>query len=162
MRHLALVVLAVLCIGPAAQAQTTDAEVMGPITKFMETFNKGDVAGAASTHAAGGDVVIVDEVPPFVWRGPGAFQGWAGDLAAYDKKNGISDEHVAISAATRTEVDGDRAYVIVPAVYTFKQGGAAMRASAQMTFALKKESAGWLIQAWTWTGGKARKTAAGK
>ena len=57
------------------------SQVMAPITKFMETFNKGDVAGAASTHAAGGDVVIVDEVPPFVWRGPGAFQGWAGDLA---------------------------------------------------------------------------------
>lgn len=158
MKHLALAALACLCIAPAAQAQTTDPQVMAPITKFMETFNKGDVAGAAATHA--GDVVIVDEVPPFEWRGQGAFQGWAGDLAAYDKKNGISDEHVAIGKATRTEVDGDRAYVIAPAVYTYKQGGAAMRASAQMTFALKKESAGWLIQSWTWTGARAKKAPA--
>ena len=30
-----------------------------------------------------------------------------------------------------------------------------MRAVAQMTFALKKEPSGWLIQGWTWTGGKA-------
>ena len=82
-------------------------------------------------------MVIVDEVPPFVWRGPGAFQGWAGDLAAYDKKNGISDEHVAISAATRTEVDGDRAYVIVPAVYTFKQGGAAMLHASSSAIAFR-------------------------
>jgi ketosteroid isomerase-like protein len=160
MRLFALSVLMLLAVAPAAHAQTTDPEVMAPITKFMETFNKGDVAGAASTHAA--DAVIVDEVPPFEWRGQGAFQAWAGDLAAYDKKNGISDEHVAISAATRTEVDGDRAYVIAPAVYTFKQGGASMRASSQMTFALKKESTGWMIQAWTWTGPKAKKAAAGK
>jgi len=162
MRHLALVLAAALCIGSAAQAQTTDPQVMAPITKFMDTFNKGDVAGAASTHAAGGDVVIVDEVPPFVWRGPGAFQGWAGDLAKYDKEHGITDEHVAIGAATRTEVGGDTAYVIVPATYTFKQGGAAMRAAAQMTFALKKEPSGWLIQGWTWTGGKAKKGAPAK
>ena len=155
MRQLALV-LAGLCIGSAAQAQTADPQVMAPITKFMDTFNKGDAAGAASTHTA--DAVIIDEVPPFQWRGAGSFQGWAGDLAKYDKEHGITDEHVSIGAATRTEVGGDTAYVIVPATYTFKQGGASMRASAQMTFALKKESAGWLIQGWTWTGGKAKKT----
>ena len=37
----------------------------------------GDVAGAAATHAAEADLVIIDEVPPFLWRGSQAFQAWA-------------------------------------------------------------------------------------
>ena len=40
----------------------------------------------------------------------------------------------------------------MPAVYTFKEGGVAMREAAQMTFRLKKGAGGWLIDAWTWTG----------
>jgi hypothetical protein len=61
---------------------------------------------------------------------------------------------------TRVETDGTAAYVVVPAVYTFKQGGAAMRETAQMTFTLKKGAAGWLIHGWTWTGGKPQKAPA--
>jgi hypothetical protein len=61
---------------------------------------------------------------------------------------------VVISAQIRLEVTGNRAYVIVPAAYTFKQAGAAMRENAQMTFALKKGVAGWLIHGWRWTGPK--------
>jgi ketosteroid isomerase-like protein len=144
-----------------AQAQTPDPQVMAPIQKFMDAFNKGDIAGAAATHAAQADLVILDEPPPFLWRGPKAFHTWAGDLDADAKKRGITDQAVTISAPTRVEVEGDGAYVIVPAVYAFKEKGVAMRATAQMTFALKKGAGGWLIHAWTWTGPRAQK-AAGK
>jgi hypothetical protein len=63
---------------------------------------------------------------------------------------------VAISKPTRTEVSVDQAYVIVPAIYTFKQRGVAMRETAQMTFVLKKGASGWLIHGWTWTGARAK------
>jgi hypothetical protein len=147
----------VLCLftSVAAVAQTPDAQMMAPIQKFMDTFNTGDVAGAAATHASGADLVIVDEVPPFVWRGAQAFQQWIADLDVDAKKNGATDQQVTISKPTRTEVSGDQAYVIVPASYTFKQRGVAMRETAQMTFVLKKSASGWLIQGWAWTGGRA-------
>jgi ketosteroid isomerase-like protein len=114
---------------------------MAPIQKFITSFNKGDVAGAAATHAAGADLVIIDEVSPYVWRGPKAFQSWGADLESDAKKNGITEPMVTI-----------KAYVIVPAVYTYKQGGKAMREAAQMTVVLKKDATGWLIHGWTWTG----------
>jgi ketosteroid isomerase-like protein len=129
----------------------------GAINRFIEAFNKGDVAGAAATHASDADLVIIDEVPPFLWRGAQAFQAWAAALEADAKKDGITDQKVTISQATRVETDGAGAYVIVPSVYTFKKGGAAMRETAQMTFALKKGAAGWLIHGWTWTGPKPQK-----
>ena len=131
--------------------------MMAPITRFMEAFNKGDAAGAAATHAAEADLSILDEVPPYHWQGPKAFQAWAADLEADAKKRGVTDQNVTISASTRVETNGAAAYVIVPAVYTFKEGGVAKRATAQMTFTLKKGAAGWLIHAWTWTGQRAEK-----
>jgi len=153
MRHLSLG--AALCLALGAPAGAADAQLMAPIQKFMDTFNKGDMAGAAATHAATADLTIIDEVPPFHWRGEQAFQTWAADLDADGKKKGMSDMAVAVSAATREETSGDRAYVVVPAVFTFKQGGVAMRENAHMTFVLRKGAEGWLIHAWTWTGPKA-------
>ena len=141
-----------LAVGTAAGAPTPDDQLMAPIQKFIDSFNKGDAAAAAATHSATPDLTIIDEVPPYSWHGAQAFQAWGADLENYAKKHGVTDQAVAISAPTREETDGDNAYVIVPAVYTFKQGGVAMREAAQMTFRLKKGAGGWLIHAWTWTG----------
>ena len=143
-----------------AGAQTPTADIVAPLTKFMEAFNKGDIAGAAATHAAGPDLVIIDEVAPFVWHGADAFKTWAAALDADSKKQGITDQNVTIAAPTRAEVSGDTAYVVVPALYTFKLKGAAMRESAQMTFVLKTGAGGWLITGWTWTGPQAKAAAA--
>jgi ketosteroid isomerase-like protein len=156
-----LVVAAVVwCfLGAPASAQTTDAELMAPIQKFIDSFNKGDAVAAAATHAAGTDLVIIDEVPPYVWRGAKAFQAWSADLESDAKKNAITEPMVTISAATRIEKNGDQSYVVVPAVYTFKQRGAPMRETAQMTFVLRKGATGWLIHGWTWTGPKPRPAA---
>jgi hypothetical protein len=161
MRYLTLGAIVCLCVGvgSAAQAQTTDPQLMAPINKFVEAFNKGDIAGAAATHASAADLAIVDEVPPYLWRGPQAFQTWVTDLTADAKKHGITDQQVTLSPATRVETDGVDAYVIAPSVYSFKEGGVAMRETAQMTFALKKGAGGWLIHGWTWTGPKPRKGA---
>jgi len=159
MRHLTLGALVCLCvgIGTAAPAQTTDPQLIAPINRFMEAFNKGDMTAAAATHASDADLVIIDEVPPYLWRGAQAFRTWAADLTSDDKKNGVTDQKVSIGAPTRVEMVATAAYVVVPSVYTFKQKGVAMRETAQMTFTLKKSPSGWLIHGWTWTGPKARK-----
>jgi hypothetical protein len=154
MRFLPFAALVCFALAVPARAQTTDAELMAPIQKFVDSFNKGDAAGAAATHAAGADLTIVDEVPPYLWRGPKAFYAWSADLESDAKKQGMTEPMVTLSAPTRTEKQSAEAYVIVPAVYSFKKGGAAMSEAAQMTFVLKKGSAGWLIHAWAWTGPK--------
>jgi uncharacterized protein YfaS (alpha-2-macroglobulin family) len=105
------------------------------------------------------------EFPNFAWgrregRGAKAFQAWAADLDSDAKKQGITEPSVALSKPTRIERTSDRAYVVVPAVYTFKQRGMAMREAAQMTFALSRDASGWLIHRWTWTGPKPQKAAA--
>src|SRR5215210_415099 len=107
MRYLtvgAIVCFVIAGSSSAAEAQTADPQIVAPINKFLEAFNKGDMAGAAATHAA--DVVIVDEVAPFLWRGAQAFQAWGDALQADSKKNGMSDERVTLKAPTRIETVG--------------------------------------------------------
>lgn len=162
MRYLTLGALACLLMTTPASAQAPDPAVVAPITAFMTAFNKGDVAGAAATHAAVSELVIIDEVPPYAWHGPKALQTWATDLGAADAKRGVTEQKVVIGAPTRVEVEGASAYVIVPATYTFTEKGVAMRAVSQMTFTLKKGAGGWLIHGWTWTGPKPTKAAAAK
>lgn len=161
MRTLTIAAAVMLAVAAPVSAQPTNDELMAPIQKFISSFNKGDTAGAASTHAAGADLTIVDEVAPYLWRGPKAFHSWGADLEADAKKNGITESMVTLSAATRTETSGDSAYVVVPAVYTFKLKGTPMREAAQMTFVLKKGASGWLIHGWTWTGPRAQPAGGG-
>ena len=142
-----------LVIGYARAAVTHD-DITAPIATFVAAFDKGDIKAAEATHD-GANLTIVDEVAPYSWKGPHAFGDWVRDLLADDAKAGVSDESVAISAPTRIEADGDTAYAVVPAVYSFKDHGAPMHEPAQMTFALHKGADGWKITAWTWTGPRA-------
>jgi hypothetical protein len=57
MRYLTLgAVLCLAVVGTAAGAAAADAQLAAPIQKFIDSFNKGDAAGAAATHAAGADL----------------------------------------------------------------------------------------------------------
>ena len=143
----------------AAAVESADEKPSATVQKFIDSFNKGDAAAAAATHAASADLSIVDEVPPYQWNGPQAFQTWAAALEAESTKSSISDEKVTLGPVTRELVSGDMAYVVVPAVYSFKQGGKPMAEKAQMAVVLKKEAGGWLIHAWTWTGPNPRPVA---
>ena len=151
-----------LAVGAAASAATPDAQLMAPIQKFIDSFNKGDAAAAAATHSATADLAIIDEVSPHLWHGPEAFQAWSAALESDSKKRGLTDQAVTISAAIREETDGHEAYVVVPAVFAFKERGVAKREPAQMTFVLKKDAGGWLIHGWTWTGPRPKAVAAAK
>lgn len=140
-----------LC-APAAFAN--DAGVDATIGKFAQAFNKGDMKTAKALHATA--PMIVDEVPPHLWSGANAFDGWSADLAKSDAAEGKSAGQVTIGAPTREVVSGDHAYVVAPSTYTFKQKGMTMRETAQFTFVMAKEASGWKIAAWIWTGPEAR------
>jgi ketosteroid isomerase-like protein len=152
MRTLILGLASFLAVAGATSAATTRAELTAPITSFMDAFDKGDMKTATAAYAA--DVSIIDEVPPYVWRGPTAVASWAHDLGADDAKNGVAGEKVTLGDVLRTETDGRHAYVVMAATYSFTDHGKPMHEPARMTFTLRKATDGWKIAAWTWTGPK--------
>jgi ketosteroid isomerase-like protein len=106
------------------------------------------------------DVSIIDELAPFAWRGKDAFSTWLADFGKDLAKTGATEPLMTLGRASRTDVSGDSAYLVVPAVYTFKaKDGAAMREPGQFAFVLHKAAGGWKIASWAWTGGKLRPAA---
>lgn len=150
-----LVVLScALFLAAAPMAHAGDAGVEATIRQFADAFNKGDMKTAKALHVAA--PVITDEVAPYNWNGANAFDTWGADLGKAEAAEGKSGGKVTIGAPTRENVAGDHAYVVAPSTYTFKQKGKTMRETAQMTIALNKETSGWKIASWTWTGPEAK------
>ena len=135
---------------PAPKAASKSAGLLKPIHQFIDDFNKGDVKGAEAAHLAA--PTIIDEVPPHLWQGDGAFRAWAGDLDKAGKAAGDTDEKVVLGSVIRTQIDGDTGYAVLKATYLYKEKGKAMAEPAQMTFALKKDGGDWKIAGWTWAG----------
>ena len=144
-----LVLLAVVLLVPAVVVASED--VTAPIHQFIDGFNTGDVKSAYAAYASG-DIMIIDEFAPHVWTGPHAAQDWAADYNKHAQATGVSDGSVKYGAATRTEIEADVAYVVIPTVYNYKDHGQATTEEGQMTFVLRKEKGAWKIGAWTWTG----------
>ncbi len=135
--------------GGQALAQNVNA----PIHQLLDGFNSGDMKAVSASYATG-DLSITDEVAPFHWSGQHAGDAWGADLEKHDKAAGITDAKVEYSAPSRTEIEGDAAYVVVPVVYVYKEKGAPMNEEAHMTFVLRREAGTWKIAGWVWTGNK--------
>ncbi len=151
MRKLMLIfVLSALAVPTLTAAA---ADVTTPIHQFIDGFNTGDTKLAYAAYAKG-DIMIVDEFAPHRWYGPNAAQAWAAEYDKHAQATGVSDGQVKYGAPTRTEMEGDVAYVIVPTTYLYKQNGKPTVEKGQITFVLSSQAGAWKISAWTWTGEK--------
>ncbi|HXP30703.1 MAG TPA: nuclear transport factor 2 family protein [Stellaceae bacterium] len=136
-----------LAVGPAAASEKTD--VMATVRQYADAFNKGDVKTALGDCAAQSS--IIDEIPPHLWQGATGCADWANDFDAYVKKNGITDPIVTLRSPTHVDVTADRAYVVVPANFTFKQNGKRLAERGSiLTVALQKVADKWRITGWAW------------
>ncbi len=147
-RMLIALVMAVAAAGPSLASEESD--VMVPVHQFVDGFNKGDTKTAAA--ACADQTSIIDEFPPHEWHGAGACSTWMNDFDADAKKNGITDGMVTLSKPRHVDISGDRAYVVVPANYTYKKKGKpAKEIGSMLTIALQKGSTGWRMTGWAWT-----------
>lgn len=152
MRKLFLALLvSILCGASGVFAAVPD--VIAPVHQFIDGFNTGDTKSACAAFSSG-DITIIDEFPPHRWDGPHAAKDWAADYDKHAQATGVSDGAVKYDAPTRTEIEGDLAYVIIPTTYLYKERGQPMVEKGQMTFVLHAEQGIWKIRSWTWSGEK--------
>lgn len=138
-----------LAVSPVAHAASNPA-IGATIQRFSEAMKKGDLKAASATHVAA--PVILDEVPPHRWSGPGALGRWWADYEKDAKAAGLADPVMTIGAPTRVVESGSSAYAVAPGDYTFKQKGKAMRELGQFTFVMTRAGKDWKIAGWSWTG----------
>ena len=135
---------AALASVPAAASERTDA--MAPVHQFVDGMNKGDMKSALA--ACSDEVSIIDNVPPHEWHGAGACAKWADALDADSKKNGVTDVVFTLGKPRHVNIEGDRAYAVIPAHYTYNMKGKKAHQAGMLTVALQKGTAGWRMTGW--------------
>jgi ketosteroid isomerase-like protein len=149
-KRFAFIAAAVIFMLPCSSQNLFAADkddIVATIHQFADnldpkTIDKGLAACDSSTS-------IIDEFPPHVWN---SCADWAKAFGEYNDKNAVTDADAKILAPWSVDVDGDRAYAVAPATYTYKQKGKLMKEPhAVFTAAFRKTDAGWRITAWTWS-----------
>jgi len=143
------IVLATTLVAMASPARAQQADVVNAVSRFVDGFNKGDTKALTASCAV--ETSIIDEFPPHEWHGIKACAQWAKDYNRNAKKSGITDGLVVLGTPSHVDVTGDRAYVVIPSDYTWKEKGKAMKETgSSFTFAMQKVGPTWKIAGWSW------------
>ncbi len=149
MRRILIALILVIVAAASTVAVDGKKDVMEPLHQFVDSLNKGDIKTMVAACAE--QTSIIDEFPPYEWHGVDACSNWASDYNTDAQKNGITNGAVKLGIPRHIDIEGDNAYVVVPANYSFKQKGKLVREiRATFTAALHKGEAGWRITAWSW------------
>lgn len=147
--HRILVALFLAALLPAQSPRSAQTAVLGVVQHFVDGFNKADLK--AIQAACADQTSILDEFPPHEWHGQGACTRWVADFDADASKNGITGGVVTLQKPSHVDIAADRAYVVIPANYAFKQQGKPMSETGSIiTLTLLKSPTGWRITGWAW------------
>ena len=139
-----------LILTPNVAVASDKTDVLAAAHQYFDNLDNDHLE--KSLAVCDSSVSIIDEFPPHAWYGPTACADWWKALNAYNDKNGITDAEAKLGMPWSVDVNGDRAYVVVPGTYTYKQHGKSVIESHSVwTVVLKRTSAGWRITAWTWS-----------
>ena len=138
-----------------AQVSPGAGPVVEVIARMTDAVNHGQMPTAFAAFTASPS--IVEDGPPYRWQGPGAPQAWIESMGANAQAKGMTAIDMKLSPATRVEIDGERAYAIVPGLLSYgMKDGHSERASGLLTFTLLKAGGEWKIDTLVWTGPQAK------
>jgi ketosteroid isomerase-like protein len=139
--------VAVLASGPAAASDKTD--VMAVLHQWVDGFNKDDMQSSVATCAD--QTSIIDDFPPHEWHGVAGCSRWWDDYNAFTKAHAITNGNVTLGKPRHVDVTADRAYIVVPANFTYNVKGKPMKQIGSIaTIAMQKGASGWHITGWAW------------
>jgi hypothetical protein len=146
MRKITLAVVAVLLLAALAGADDK-ADAVAGVRKFFDSFNKRESKTAVAVCKV--QSPVIDEFPPYAWS---SCAEWANAYAAFAKKNGITDGMVKASDPRDVEVNGSRAYVVMPVRFSYVKGGKDVKEpDATFTAVMEKIGKTWVIKSWSWS-----------
>ena len=125
----------------------------GAVTALVDAVNRGDFDAAIGAFSDG--AVIVEDLAPYRWTGRSAPSSWLAAMGENAGKLGISSVVMEAGQPSRTEIEGDRAYLIVPGLLRYVTAGGQLRADGTITFTLVNRSGTWLIDTLVWSGPRA-------
>lgn len=125
---------------------------LAAVRQYVDAFNNGDQKGQAA--ACADPMQILDGMSPHVWQGPTAAHDWWRDVLTEGEHLGATGYQIALDEPRHVDVNGDYAYVVVPATMTFDlRGNRVTQTGSLWTVALRKVGTDWRLAAWAWAKG---------
>lgn len=144
-----LIALAPVAAGSASPAPPAPP---APISKLanavVAAVNADDASALSKLYTS--DAVVVDEIPSFLWRGPGAGTAWWRAVEALTRKK-HERIHLVDVRVSEFQRSATRAYLIQPMTIDEISGGPPSSESGTMTYTFDNENGIWLISSQVWT-----------
>lgn len=123
------------------------APILTLASSVVKASNTDDEALLARLYT--GDATVVDEIPPFVWRGAGAGVAWWRAVEAFTKTKHVRLKlvDVRISEFQRSST---AAYLIQPLTILELGNGQPSSESGTMTYTFHNDGGRWLISSQVW------------
>jgi len=145
---------ALMSFSPPSHAdETSTGDLLKPVNLWADAFNRWDFAYPEGAFTE--DAVVVDQFPPFLWKGRGAPRKWWADLMGATQKihesRSYAKQKVVFEKPSFVQVKDDKAYFVMPATLTWtdKKGGAHTM-KAQWVATEQRTKDGWRISSHSW------------
>jgi ketosteroid isomerase-like protein len=143
-----LIAIALMVSSAMPVAASDNAEVTAVIHRWMDAFSQRsfntDIAPCAE------DAVVIDDLPPHVWQGPGACSKWFKDFDAWASKAGVSNAVITLGEIRHLDVAGGFAYLVSPVTLSYIKDGKPTDFRGTITLTLRKGQPGWRISGVAW------------
>src|ERR1700749_119912 len=126
---------------PVSASDNTD--VIGVVHRWTDAFVRRsfntDIAPCAE------DAVVIDDLPPHVWQGPGACSKWFKAFETWASKAGVTDAAITFGEIRHLDFAGDFAYLVAPVTLSYVNAGKSVNFPGLITLTLRKLQSGWRI-----------------
>lgn len=120
------------------------------VLAMVDAVNRGDLATAVAAFTEA--PVIVEDIAPYIWRGPEAPSDWLSAMGANAARLNVQSVLLALDQPTRIEVDADAAYAVFPGDLSLAAVGRDLVARGLLTLTLQNEGDRWRISSLVWSG----------
>jgi len=150
LRTIAALLALVLAPGfAAATPSAPPAPILRLANAAMDAANSNDESRFAGLYTD--DAVVVDEIPPFAWRGANAGGSWwhaVASIAQKMKMTHLRAINIRISEFRQTPTD---AYLVEPMTVSAIANGKPFAEAGTTTFTFHEAGGNWLISSQVWT-----------
>ncbi len=145
----ALLVMALAPVVSAAASGSPPPEILKLASAVIHGTNTDDASALAGLFAD--DAVVVDENPPFAWRGANAGVAWWHVVQQITKKARLSHLQATNVRTGEFKQSPTDAYLVQSMTITATTPGKPFAESGTLTYTLHKTGGTWLISTMVWT-----------
>jgi hypothetical protein len=143
-----LAAVAIVTLPSISALASDEADVMLIAHEWADTFGNGGFS--KSNSPCTDDAVVIDDLPPHVWQGPGACSRWYKAVLAWAATTDVTHATITLGATSHLEINSGYTYLVAPVTLSFLKEGKPGKDLGIVTMSLRKADSGWRISGLSW------------